>query len=293
MRTTIASPLLLNPFVIKFESSNCSTSVDLIVNGEAAKRGEFPHQALLGLIKESSPEEIDFFCGGSLISERHVLTAAHCEDPTVVRLGEHDLREDESQVDFEVDEMVRHPNYTLRLSYHDIALVRLNTAVMFSSFMRPACLWTSVPLNQSTVIATGFGLTEFAGNGSSILMKVTLDVMNKTSCEEKFAGTKLFKQGIRDEQLCVGSQQEAKDTCNGDSGGPIQVVTDSSTCVLHIVGVTSVGNSCGVGRTDSIYTEVARYIDWIEGEVWPGERRIEPKLAAEVENDHRIMFPIW
>lgn len=132
------------------------------MNGEVAKEGEFPHQALLGIPKLNDSKKIDFFCGGSLISELYVLTAAHCETPTIVRLGEHDLRESEDEIDFNVARMVRHPSYTLSRSYHDIAVVKLNTSVdFFSFFIRPACLWTSVPLNVSTVTATGFGLTEF------------------------------------------------------------------------------------------------------------------------------------
>lgn len=122
-------------------------------------------------------------------------------------------------------------------------------------------------------------------------MKVTLDLLNNTYCEEKFAGKRLFKEGIRDEQLCVGSLLDSKDTCNGDSGGPIQVVTDASTCTFHIVGVTSTGNTCGVGRTDSIYTQVASFIDWIEDEVWPGERQVSPKIALIEERDYRVVFP--
>lgn len=142
-------------------SRNCSDSVDLIINGEEAARGEFPHQALLGYPVNATAKRYEFRCGGSLISERFVLTAAHCGTPRVVRLGEHSLSEVEDEEDFEVEAFFKHPNYTVKASYHDIAVVKLVELVEFDYYVRPACLWTSVPLNLSSVIATGFGVTEF------------------------------------------------------------------------------------------------------------------------------------
>lgn len=114
-----------------------------------------------------------------------------------------------------------------------------------------------------------------AGSGSNVLMKVRLMFMPKASCQEKFEFDRRFKQGVLDGQLCVGSQKDGKDTCQGDSGGPIQTVTDPKTCMYHIVGVTSVGTSCGAGKAENIYTQVASYLDWIEDTVWPGQRELD------------------
>lgn len=287
-KTTFATPLTLHAEVISFTSRNCSDSVDLIVNGEAADRGEFPHQALLGYSGNGSVvQRYEFLCGGSLISERFVLTAAHCGAPQIVRLGEHNLREVEDEEDFEVEAFIKHPTYSVKASYHDIAVVKLVEQVSFDFYVRPACLWTSIPLNVSSVIATGFGVTEFAGNSSDVLMKVRLQLRDRSSCAEKFEFDRKFKLGVRQEQLCVGSQQDGKDTCQGDSGGPIQVVTDAGSCMYHIVGVTSLGISCGVGKAENIYTQVASYLDWIEDTVWPGER----KVIKQRFPDHVIYFP--
>ncbi|KAL9707705.1 hypothetical protein quinque_011223 [Culex quinquefasciatus] len=271
-RRTMGAALTLNPDIFVVTTVNCSDSVDLIVNGEEAARGEFPHQALLGY--SDGGDGYEFRCGGSLISDRFVLTAAHCGTPRVVRLGEHSLSDEEDEEDIEVGAFYKHPGYTVKASYNDIALVKLVRGVDFYNFVRPACLWTSTELNISTVIATGFGHTKFAGSGSNVLMKVRLTFMPKASCQEKFEFDRRFKQGVLDGQLCVGSQKDGKDTCQGDSGGPIQTVTDPKTCMYHIVGVTSVGTSCGAGKAENIYTQVASYLDWIEDTVWPGQREL-------------------
>lgn len=164
--------LTLNPKPFYYQSYNCSNVVDLIVGGEAAKHGEFPHQALLGYPREDgSPEPYSFSCGGSLISDRFILTAAHCfsyGDPVIVRLGEYDLTVDSTtQLDFGIAEIIRHPKYRNSRSYHDLALVRLNETVLFSKVIRPACLWTNPTLNVSRFVATGFGKQEEGTLGQS------------------------------------------------------------------------------------------------------------------------------
>ncbi|XP_053696516.1 serine protease snake-like [Sabethes cyaneus] len=271
IKTSTIITLSLRPTAINYEDYKCPNAIELIVGGEAARRGEFPHQALLGYPLDSDTRTIEFRCGGSLISERYVLTAAHCFTrgiPTVVRLGESDLTdEDDDQVDFDIEELKRHPEFSPRRAYHDIALIKLAQDVFFTKLVRPACLWTGFDLNITKVIATGFGKTEFTGETSDILRKVQLDVLEQSECISLSRDRK-FTRGIIDSQICVGSQEGAKDTCQGDSGGPLETVTDHRGCVFHIVGITSTGLPCGYGKSPSIYTRVASYIDWIEMEVW-------------------------
>nr|XP_029720724.1 serine protease snake-like [Aedes albopictus] len=273
--TSIAASLSLDPELTVYKRTNCSTSIDLIINGEEALVGEFPHQALLGRPKKNAktPYEWEFYCGGSLISEWFILTAAHCPRPTIVRLGEHDLREPTfDEEDFHIEDYVKHPKYTGLRSYYDISLVKLDRQVEFHSLIRPACLWTKDPFNMSAVVATGFGTTEFGVvNNSPVLLKAILNVMEQATCQQKYIGYRKFTEGIKPEQMCVGSKKEGKDTCNGDSGGPIQVATDVNTCAYYIVGITSSGGTCGIGTTASVYTKVASYLDWIEEMVWPDE----------------------
>ncbi|XP_001661116.2 serine protease snake [Aedes aegypti] len=263
--------LLPKPDPILLEVFNCSKTVNLIINGEDAKPGEFPHQALIGWRSEKDPGKHNFICGGSLISERYVLTAAHCfipGRPQIVRLGEIDLTNDnDNQDDYEIEDYILHPQYKFAASYHDIALIKLAEDVTFSFFVRPACLWDTLAMNVTKVVATGFGFTEEL-KMSEILQKVPLDIFNKDECVQQYAGQRKFKQGIIDQQLCIGSEHEERDTCQGDSGGPVQIITETNGCIHHVLAVTSAGSFCGIGRSPAVYTRVSSYIDWIESIVW-------------------------
>lgn len=103
---------------------------------------------------------------------------------------------------------------------------------------------------------------------SDTLRKVQLDLLSRNECEKQYLGTRNFDAGVQDSQLCIGSEREGRDACQGDSGGPVQVITEPKGCTYHVLGITSTGAACGIGRSPSIYTRVASYIDWIEQEVW-------------------------
>nr|XP_019545733.2 serine protease snake-like [Aedes albopictus] len=270
IRTTGILPLVARPNPIKVASFTCTKTVKLIVGGEVAKKNEFPHQALLGWI-ERNPRRNVFSCGGSLISRRYVLTAAHCfkvRDADFVRLGEHDVNENSgNHKDFDIASITRHPDYRFSSSYHDIALIKLNENVRFSKVIRPACLWTKHDINVNAVIATGYGMMETGGNHSTVLRKVVLKFLDRDICGMQFSG-RSFRSGLIDEQLCIGSDTSARDTCQGDSGGPIQTLLGG--CTYHIIAVTSLGpGSCGLAP--ALYTRVSSYVDWIESIVWEYE----------------------
>ncbi|XP_062552704.1 serine protease snake-like [Armigeres subalbatus] len=275
VKTSTLITLSIRPTAIKYDDYKCPNTVDLIVGGERARLGEFPHQALLGYPSETN--QIEFKCGGSLISKRFVLTAAHCskgvDNPTVVRLAELDLAvEDDDQVDFDVEQIIKHPKYTQKQAYNDIALVKLAQDVLFTKMLRPACLWAGREINTTQALATGFGHTEYGGKSSDQLMKVQLDVFDASACNYLNSGSvrRKFPQGVIDSQICAGSLRDNRDTCQGDSGGPLEVVTDQKGCTFHIVGITSTGAACGFS-TPSIYTRVSSFIDWIEATVWGEE----------------------
>lgn len=104
------------------------------------------------------------------------------------------------------------------------------------------------------------------------MQKVELDFLDKAECTNVFSHLrKKFNRGIVDNELCIGSINGGKDTCLGDSRGPVQTLTELKGCTYHILGITSVGSSRGIGRSPSIYTKVSAFVQWIEKHVWQSE----------------------
>ncbi|XP_049281653.1 venom protease-like isoform X2 [Anopheles funestus] len=248
------------------------TAVELIVDGELAKAREFPHMALIGF---GAAPDIRYLCGGSLVSDRFVLTAGHCltstnfGSATIVRLGELSLSSSKDEAfpeDYDVAERIPHPEYKQTSHYNDIALIKLQRKVIFSPYIRPICLPVLETISQKRAIATGWGAIGFGLEQSSALLKVTLDMFGFDECKTLFEPTRKLRSGLNaTTQMCAGSRNSTKDTCQGDSGGPLQVYNDANVyCTYVVIGVTSFGQNCGLAGVPAVYTTVFPYLSWIE-----------------------------
>ncbi|KAH8382490.1 hypothetical protein KR009_003894, partial [Drosophila setifemur] len=250
---------------------NCRSYGPLIVGGHPAQSREFPHMARLGRTQILG-RRTDWFCGGVLISERFVLTAAHCLESeegevNVVRLGELDFdtyEDDASPRDYTVAEYIIHPGYESPEFYHDIGLVQLAEDVVFDLYKHPACLPFPNERNSDSFIAVGWGSTGLGVRPSSKLLKVSLNLYSSRVCEKLLSRNwEEFPRGFDPStQLCVGSEM-ARDTCNGDSGGPLLEYHKDYPCMYNVIGITSAGLSCGSPGIPGIYTRVFPYLDWI------------------------------
>ncbi|XP_043268692.1 serine protease snake-like isoform X2 [Venturia canescens] len=249
----------------------------LIIGGVRAKPLEFPHMAVIGY-----GDPVAWLCGGTLVSDLYVLTAAHCLDssgqiPSKIRVGLTDLKNPESGMqERKVVERIAHPEYKIPARYHDIALLKIDKPLEMEAGVRPACLEvdSNLPLSQKQgAIASGFGRTSYgSSNGSRYLMKVSLNYVPAEDCAKHFSGEsggRRMSRGLIPNMLCAGVMEGGKDTCQGDSGGPLQRVLKDPYCAYSIVGVTSFGKFCGFKNSPAIYTRVSSYLDWIESVVWP------------------------
>ncbi|XP_060835010.1 venom protease-like [Rhopalosiphum padi] len=255
---------------------DCHSVITLIVGGSKAEPKEFPHMALLGY-GSNKKEEKAWACGGSLISNRWIMSAAHCNKNSErlvnwARLGELNIYSDSSPVDYEIVERVMHPKYNPAYVYNDIALFRLGKEVKFSAYIRPVCLNTVQKFRFNIATAIGWGRTSNDGPISYDLLKVDLAPISIGYCKYSYppsSNPRINLGIIEDSMICAGDIRDGIDTCTGDSGGPLIVKHSNYPCMHTQIGITSFGKYCGNKDTPGIYTRVSYYIPWIEKIVWP------------------------
>ncbi|EFN89450.1 Serine protease snake [Harpegnathos saltator] len=211
----------------------------------------------------------------SLAESKQSLQNFHiCGPATKVRVGLIDLLSPGDAVqERKIVKSIKHPNYKHAVSYHDIALFKLDQPLELNPKVRPACLEANSQIQGKSAIASGFGKTSYESNvGSNELMKVQLDYISEDDCKKSYTedlGSRRLPQGLIPNLLCAGIMEGGKDTCQGDSGGPLQRVLVEPYCMYSIVGVTSFGKFCAFKSMPAVYTKVSSYTDWIENIVWP------------------------
>lgn len=251
----------------------CETTTTRIQGGEFAQVNEFPHMVAI----VDPTRSLNAFCGGTLISEDYVITAAHCVDSFFsrysVRVGIVNLKEEDSQT-IQVLRTIRHPLYKAPASYHDIALLQLATKVQLSKRVMPACLPTvNGRLGEGRILTVaGWGRTETA-DISNVLLKGFGRTLSRFKCDDALdtggLNSEFYRAGITDSIICL--DESSSGACQGDSGGPLTGEIPS-TCQHVVFGVVSKGSpSCQATTVPGIYTNVEHYIQWIVDNVWPEE----------------------
>ncbi|XP_049545969.1 transmembrane protease serine 9-like [Anopheles darlingi] len=248
------------------------TATTQVFGGVQAFADDFTHMAAIGWTRSSG--KIDYLCGGSLITEVFILTAAHCNSdfennaPDTVRIGDADFNS--SVNDFLAQQIgirriIEHPQYRGSRSYFDIALIELVEPAIFNAAVCPACLWREPDLPTERMDAIGFGVTGFGEDLSPTLQRALLEKIDLNNCSERIAHQRSIPDGLRDDQFCAAGNN--MDTCEGDSGGSIGVKRPDvrGNVISLIAGVVSFGTPCGVGST-GVYTRIGAYIDWLEQE---------------------------
>ncbi|CAL8303861.1 unnamed protein product [Gadus morhua 'NCC'] len=233
-----------------------------IIGGNEAIPGEIPWQACLMSRGVS-------FCGGSLLNEIWVITAAHCLSSAeykhtaadyIVRL-EHDLTVQEGhERDHTVAEQILHPSYDWHTSRHnhDLALLRLAAPVELSARRLPVCLG---PKDFTEKLLTGAESSRVSGWGkvnagqtAPRLKTLGVPYVDRTLCKRSSS------DHITRFMFCAGYDAAPMDACQGDSGGPH--VTDHQG-TWFLTGIVSWGEECAKAGKYGVYTRVSRYYGWI------------------------------
>ncbi|EDS26926.1 trypsin-7 [Culex quinquefasciatus] len=242
---------------------------------------------------------IEYGCGGSLITSKFVLTVAHCaadgdaKVPTVVKLGlKEQGRTDDSSLSqiINIKEFRTHPQFRFSKKYYDIALIELEREVELNDAICTACLWLKNTTPEEAMSAIGFVSPGFSPNFDPILRNVTLKEISGKECGEILPlSGRTLPDGLVKEQFCAGSDDQ--DTCEGDSGSPLQVerAEINGDMIPLIVGLVSFGTPCIEGSV-GVYTRVSPYKDWIEElvlELHSASRENGPKLKLNLHQTYQ------
>lgn len=217
-----------------------------IVGGGTASLAEWPWQVSL---RQYSRGGFKHKCGAALISQRWIITAAHCvkgrrPKDLLVRLGEYNSRSSRDGS---------------RSYENDIAMLEVSP-VKYTKTTGAICLpSSSSSLVGRTGTVTGWGRTSERGSTASVLREVQVPIISNSQCERMYRATGQ-NEYIPNIFLCAGTR--GRDSCDGDSGGPLVVKGRNGRYSLE--GIISWGIGCGARNRPGVYTRIAQFRTWIQ-----------------------------
>nr|XP_002188242.5 suppressor of tumorigenicity 14 protein [Taeniopygia guttata] len=234
-----------------------------IVGGEDARSGKWPWQASLQMGARGH------VCGASVISNKWLISAAHCFlDSDSARysvpmgwrayMGSHTINEKSNRVAMRsITRIIVHPQYDQSISDYDIALLEMETPVLFSELVQPICLPSTsrVFLYGTVCYVTGWGAVKENSHLAKTLQEARVRMINQSVC------SKLYDDLITSRMLCAGNLNGGVDACQGDSGGPLACTGKGNR--WYLAGIVSWGEGCARRNRPGVYTRVAALYDWI------------------------------
>jgi secreted trypsin-like serine protease len=272
----------------------------------------------IALYRKNTSGKLAFLCGGSLVAERWVLTAAHCIGSGAGRPGDFAVVERTMQIDLELDgnaghggrrlavkQVIVHDGYDLAKKENDIALLELTAPAQSTPVPYARAATSALEETGRDAVVTGWGMLREIGldaqgqrvdaqtgqlitqaNASEFLddklRQVELPLIGWEKCREVYQNTGTAVIDAR--TLCAGVAQGGKDSCQGDSGGPL-VARDEKNFFVQI-GVVSWGVGCGRAGYPGVYTRVSAFEAWLREKT--GIRQDQPSAESQQAVDNAL-----
>ncbi|XP_032293281.1 trypsin eta [Drosophila virilis] len=243
-------------------SCSCRDSSQLapdgrIVGGEVISAYYLPYQVSVRR-RNSARSAYAHSCGGALLDERTVLTAAHCvynrqEENFLVVAGTELRAGMDGGVVSRVERLVPHELYNASITDNDIALIFVTPPFPLDSQRKIATIEVGPELPPVGTLATvsGWGMTTEDGFGSTQLRQVQVPLVDREVCQTAYNW-----RPITEGMLCAAASGGGKDACQGDNGGPL--VVDNK-----VVGIVSFGEGCARAQYPGVYAAVPYFQEWI------------------------------
>lgn len=264
-----------------------NSPVPLVVNGTPTLEGQWPWQIAL---YQTQTVDNKYICGGTLVSHRHIITAAHCvtrknskrivnKNTLTVYLGKHNLRTsvDGVQIEF-IDKITVHPQYNASTFSRDVSILQLRKPVTYTNWVQPACLWPEDSTSLSSVIdkkgsVVGWGFDE-TGVATEELSLVEMPVVDTETCIRSYS--EFFVRFTSEYTYCAGYRdgvfdkrtgvRDSTSVCNGDSGGGMVFKIDGFWYLRGLVSLSVARQN--EFRCDPshyvIFTDLAKLLPWIK-----------------------------
>lgn len=259
-----------------------------IINGQPVNISAVPWQIAM-VFADTADDYNAQFCGGSILSDNWVVTAAHCVEGTaaadieiltgVTSLGE------AGSTRIGLQQIISHPDYDDWTLEHDIALLEVSSPIPLNGntrasiglpFELSAASW---PTAGAASTVSGWGNTSTSSSAFPYdLYAAVVDVLSSPGSSS--CGSYTQSEYLPDVMLCAGELTLGKDSCQGDSGGPLAV---QAAGTWTLAGIVSWGYGCADPDYPGVYTRVTTYLDWIGGYV--------PELVPEEEEIPGL--PMW
>ncbi|XP_039344675.1 serine protease 56 [Mauremys reevesii] len=251
---------------------NATAAKGKIVGGSVAPRGAWPWLVSVRLGGE-------LMCGGVLVGDTWVLTAAHCfagnrnELAWTVVVGDYDLAKwDEGEQVLPVNRIITHPKFNPKTFHSDVALLELARPVAPSARLSPVCLpeGPEEPGPGTPCYIAGWGSLYQEGPSAEVVMEARVPVLSQDACRSA-----LGKELLTSAMFCAGYLAGGIDSCQGDSGGPL-TCQESGSQQSVLYGITSWGDGCGEQGKPGVYTRVTAFADWIRRQMDKSPESREP-----------------